>query len=363
MTRYDITADHLPLVAYVTKGLAAVAATELSTLTPAAPIERCDDRFLTCEADLALLDAWIAQARTVDDVRVMVAGPTKIRTREDLAALCDTAQRQIVALLGPDRRDEPWSVTVSAKNPAWTRGKDRWDPTEVFRSHLHGANPDSEERAPVDVRVQVDTDTTHLSVNVTSTPIGKRPSARYQGALRPTVAAAMVLLATHQRPDDIVTRGLFDPTCGSGTILLEARHRGLPIYGCDIEPDAVTLTRDRVGPTLGLAGDDLLTTLTHRIFTHDVLKPEDARTLKAPTVVANLPWGKQVPVGRRSELFSAAARLAAPRVADGGTAVFLTTHDEQCAAAIRRAIDTTVATHRIGLLGQTPAIVVAAGPQ
>jgi SAM-dependent methyltransferase len=61
-----------------------------------------------------------------------------------------------------------------------------------------------------------------------------------EGALRPTVAAAMVNLAGE--PDGL----LLDPCCGSGTILNEAVAAGWKTRGIDIDPDAVQISRKNI---------------------------------------------------------------------------------------------------------------------
>ncbi|HEX4216487.1 MAG TPA: methyltransferase domain-containing protein [Candidatus Dormibacteraeota bacterium] len=62
-----------------------------------------------------------------------------------------------------------------------------------------------------------------------------------KGALRPTVAAAMVRLAG--RPSGI----LLDPCCGTGTILAEARSAGWEVRGTDLDQVAVAASRRNVG--------------------------------------------------------------------------------------------------------------------
>jgi hypothetical protein len=80
----------------------------------------------------------------------------------------------------------------------------------------------------------------------------------------------------------------------------------------------------------------------------------------AGLVVGNMPWGKQVEIPSRADLFDGTAAVAREAVAEGGVAMLLTTHEEQFAARLRRALpDTQISTRRIGLLGQTPAIVMA----
>ncbi len=98
------------------------------------------------------------------------------------------------------------------------------------------------------------------------------------GALRPTVANAMVKLAG--RPSGV----LLDPCCGSGTILAEATASGWATQGSDIDPDAVRTARRNlagVGNGQGVA-----------------VEVGDVRSLALPdgsvtACVANLPFGRQ----------------------------------------------------------------------
>jgi 23S rRNA G2445 N2-methylase RlmL len=96
------------------------------------------------------------------------------------------------------------------------------------------------------------------------------------GALRPTVAAAMVRLAGSPGA------ALLDPCCGSGTILAEALAAGwADVYGADIDPDAVDLARENVREALLGDGD-----------ARDIDLPDGAMDAS----VSNLPFGKQFEV-------------------------------------------------------------------
>jgi tRNA G10 N-methylase Trm11 len=92
------------------------------------------------------------------------------------------------------------------------------------------------------------------------------------GALRPTVAAAMVRLAGEP------SGTLLDPCCGSGTILTEALARGWTATGRDIDPTAVEIARTNAPDA--------------------AVEPGDARKLDLPDEIAsacvsNLPFGRQ----------------------------------------------------------------------
>lgn len=135
--------------------------------------------------------------------------------------------------------------------------------------------------------------------------------AERPGALRPTVAAAMVRLAGP--PGGL----LLDPCCGSGTILAEGRRRGWQVRGGDTDPGAVAVARNNVpGATVAVG---------------------DARTLPlaestVDAVVSNLPFGRQFTVdedmtGWQRAVLGEAARVTRP----GGRVVLL-------APRLRRAV-------------------------
>ncbi len=123
------------------------------------------------------------------------------------------------------------------------------------------------------------------------------------GALRPTVAAAMVMLAG--RPGGL----LLDPCCGSGTILAEAATAGWQARGTDIDPQAVrTAARNAPGAVAGQG---------------------DARCLgygdqSVGACVSNLPFGKQFTVQQDMTGWLKAVLAELERVtAPGGRVVLL----------------------------------------
>lgn len=96
-----------------------------------------------------------------------------------------------------------------------------------------------------------------------------------QGALRPTVAAAMVKLAGE------AGLPLLDPCCGSGTILNEAAMGGWEVKGIDIDPEAIEVAQRNVKDGPVHVGDARAL-------------PFDARSFGA--CVSNLPFGQQFKV-------------------------------------------------------------------
>ncbi|HEY2579151.1 MAG TPA: hypothetical protein VGI74_22820 [Streptosporangiaceae bacterium] len=341
------------LVLYVTKGLADVAGDEVTGLVPAAKVRLRQDRFLILDASPGEAERLGAVTRTVDDIRLLVAGPARIDGQPDFEELCRAAASTTVAALSPT--EDAWSVTMSARNPPWRR-KPAWDPAPVIGARLYGADPAATVRRAVDLRIQVDEDMAHIAVSLWPAPVGKRPGEpqlTWSGGLRPTVAAALVRLGLAAIGPEAAADGLYDPFCGSGTIVAEAARAGLPVFGSDVSEQAVALTRDRLAAQGGFGPGELL----RRVFVRDVHRGPDPR-VTARLLIGNMPWGKQVKVAGRLALFDATALLAAHTIGDGGGAVLLTTHEEQLLPRLRRR-GLTATARRIGLLGQTPAIVTA----
>ena len=105
---------------------------------------------------------------------------------------------------------------------------------------------------------------------------GGRASER-PGALRPTVAAAMVALAGQPQSGGI----LLDPCCGSGTILAEAKTVGWRAVGRDIDQAAVSASRRNVSRAEVEIGD---------------VRDLDLGDASVDACVSNLPFGRQYDV-------------------------------------------------------------------
>jgi hypothetical protein len=341
------------LVLYVTKGLADVTEDEVTGIVPAARVRLRQDRFLILDGGPGDAERLGAATRTVDDIRLLVAGPARITGRPGFEELCRSAAETTVAVL--DQTEDDWSVTISARNPPWRRAP-AWDPAPVIAAQLHGADPAATSRRAADLRIQVDGEMAHIAVSLWPVPVGKRPGepqAPWAGGLRPTVAAALVRLSLAAAGQAAAADGLYDPFCGSGTILAEAARAGLPVFGSDVSQRAVALTRERLAAQGGFGSGELL----RRVFVSDVHRGPDPR-VTARLLAGNMPWGKQVKVDARLALFDATARLAAQVAGRGGAAVLLTTHEDQLLPRLRRH-GLTATARRIGLLGQAPAIVTA----
>ncbi len=364
--------SRIRLVLYFTKGLGDVIAAEAAGIVPAAAIRQQEDRFLVLAMTVAEAARLGREARTVDDARLLVAGPERIGSEAGFAALCAAAAERVRDVLPPGgalppggvlapggaQLPGPWSVTLSARNPCW-RDSPAWDPAPALARHFPGSDLGATERSAIDLRVQADRDQVHVALNLWSRPIGKRGDDRIArpGALRPAVAAALIRLGIRAAGPELAGRGVYDPFCGTGTVAAEGAHLGLPVFASDIDQRAVELTRQRLAGELAGSAAGAADTLRHRVFSHDVRHGLPQR-VSAGILAGNMPWGKQVRVTGRLALYDATALLARRLLDGGGAVALLTTHEDQLAARLRRQ-RLEVSCRRIGLLGQTPAIVLA----
>ena len=113
---------------------------------------------------------------------------------------------------------------------------------------------------------------------------GREPSER-EGALRPTIAAALALLADPKDGDVVI-----DPMCGTGALLAEvvSRNREAEILGGDLDEEAAEMCADRFR--------------SRAVEVHQW----DARRLPLPEqsvdcFVCNLPFGKQFSTSAANE--------------------------------------------------------------
>jgi 23S rRNA G2445 N2-methylase RlmL len=156
------------------------------------------------------------------------------------------------------------------------------------------------------------------------------------GALRPTVAAAMVTLAG--KPGTV----LLDPCCGSGTILAEATAAGWPkVHGGDIDPEAVQIA------TANAPGA--------RVRQWDA-RETGLADAAVDAVVTNLPFGRQFAVPGSMTVWLTRVLAEFGRVVRPGGRVVLLAPDIPVTvvpAALRRQ-----ARHPIRLLGTNTALWV-----
>jgi 23S rRNA G2445 N2-methylase RlmL len=273
------------IFALTTRGLESISAAEFAEL-PEVTVTETSYRRITAECSGSLQP--LLGLHTVDDIYLHLAyWDAVFHTRDMLAQFnawsdhLDLPQAAAhINTVRPIPEKPVFSVSVSFI------GKRNYTADEVKVSiadsitFTHGwtYTPDDRE-ANLNIRVFIEHEEAHVGVRLGHHAQHERlyKMVERPGALKPTVAAAMLRLVDVQSG-----QRLLDPCCGSGTILIEAALMGASVQGGDNDPDAVKATRQNMKDA-AVQGQ---------------IEQWDARVLPLrdgsnKRIVTNLPWGRQ----------------------------------------------------------------------
>lgn len=119
---------------------------------------------------------------------------------------------------------------------------------------------------------------------------GKPYADRKKGMLPPKVARMMLNLVS-TRPTETTQPTVYDPFCGSGTILMEAAMLGYNIVGSDLDADAIQGT----GQNLHWLSQEVELEVSPTLFKHDVTQQLPPNIPQADTIVTEPFLGKPRP--------------------------------------------------------------------
>lgn len=204
-----------------------------------------------------------------------------------------------------------------------------------------------------DIRIFIDHTAAYISVRLTKESLYVRSYKQYAkpGSLKPTVAAAMVMLVSKGigvRGKGEVNR-VVDDFCGSGTILCEALSLKNEVYGGDLDAESALITRNNLR-NLGFTNEDHI-------------KHMDATKTHWPgkffdCAISNLPWDKQIPVKSITNLYSGCLEEYKRIVKSNGTICLLVTKPELLIKHAKAMFaNATIETIPISFQGQQPTIV------
>ena len=338
----------LPFFALTTAGLEAISAQELAQL-PQITSQTLSYRRLSgiCQGDLASLCAL----RTVDDVFFELATWREIgrprssleRLRHQAFALDLHEAVAHLARLRAMRRFPQFSLSVSFVGKRNYTSEEIKEVLAKVLEHTHrGWLYQRDDRlADLNVRVFLEQDVATVGVRISKTPLHDRfyQQVHLPGALKPSVAAALVMLAQITS-----TTTVLDPCCGSGTILIEAALQGASACGGDSNPTAVAAAQANV-TAAGVAVP---------IFHWDATSLPQA-SASIDRVITNLPWGRQVSVETALPVLYRRLCTQMRRVLAPAGRLVVLTHDP----ALLDPLDVScVEQIEISLFGQRPTILV-----
>jgi 23S rRNA G2445 N2-methylase RlmL len=285
------------LFALTTAGLEAVSANEIASLKHATTIEIGYRRiaFTWSGAIAALPDL-----RTVDDLFVDLGIWVDVdHRRNELRRLSTLAQHlDLIRALALVRTARPVPRCPSFAVSASFVGRRNYTVDEIKQTIAQGihrstgwAYCDRDDSADISIRVFIEHDRAYLGMRLGPAPLHDRAYRieHRRGALKPSVAAAMLQLSTPQPG-----MRLLDPCCGTGTIAIEAARIGMTTLGIDRDDRALALAR-RQADAAGVAVD----------WVHANAERLPLAGATVDRVVTNLPWGRQTSANRDIAEFTA----------------------------------------------------------
>jgi tRNA (guanine6-N2)-methyltransferase len=348
----SFSAKKLPFFALTTSGLEELSAKELA-MQPHVCVKTISYRRISANCSGSL--APLLSLRTVDDVFLDVATWTDIgRPRSTLGRLRQLGARldlhtsvACCARLRPVRMSPTFSVTVSFV------GKRNYTSEEIKAllayeiEKKHGWTYQQDDRfADLNVRVFLEHEVAAVGVRLGKTALHDRwyQRAHLPGALKPSVAAALVLLA------QVMPRtSVLDPCCGTGTILIEAALQGATVCGGDSSPLALAAAQTNISA----AGVEVCL----QCWDAQALPLADATRDR---VICNLPWGRQVRLeGTHATLYRRIVAEMRRVLAPTGRIVLLTNEPEEIDPLDLRCVQQL----EISLFGQRPTILIFSHPR
>jgi 23S rRNA G2445 N2-methylase RlmL len=335
-------------IAYTTKGIEHIAEQEIKDKLNAEIVEVANKRILF---ETTASYEEIVQLTTIDDIGLLLAMKKNVTSIGGILEIVEDIRfDELQKTLATFRETEntTFSLTTSfarvkALNPQQVVSavseailqKYGWKFTPLHHTNF-------------DIRIFIDETTAYISLRLTKESLHHRIYKTHSasGTLRPTVAAAMVLLATKGRKHTKVV----DNFCGSGTILAEAFRMGNEISGGDINSENVIIAKKNI----------------HNLSSHQEKNIHllDATNTAWPAntfdrAISNLPWDKQIVIKSITNLYEDTIKEYARILKTTGVLCVLVSKPELFIKYTKMYFPKkSISQYKLGLLGQTPTIIL-----
>ena len=337
----------MKLIAFTVKGLEEIVACELVQKLGCS-IVKIGEKIVIFE----LFDNYenLNTIKTADDIGVLISESSEI-PKFDIAINFISSFRSQDQNLMPNSSkltslNNNFSITTSIAKTTVNQA----DLVEQIKNQIsgYGFKFTEKDRSNLDFRIFVNAEVCLISIRISSKPLSSRDYevGSYLGALKSTIASSMVYLCTKNLPKNTRIVDLF---CGSGTILCESFIEGFEVFGSDISPEAVQLTRTRL-KILGYR--DL-----NNIRTSDATKSK-WNSKFFDFGISNLPWDQKHQISRISELYSGVVREYRRILKEKFRLCIICHKPELLIKMIKKEFGTSsIQRIDLGYLGQNPSIV------
>lgn len=339
----------MKFIAYTVKGLENIAKQEIESLVPNAVILESKVKRVVFTTSIEL--GTLLKLKTVDNVGFFLGTFQASETQQIVNYINDLDLVLVKETIGRLRKvTNEFSITLSLVGVKDIN-------SEILRNSLseqirskYGWQYTEQDHSNFDIRIFADRRDVTVSVRLTEKPLFHRGyrTTSVKGALRPTIAAAMVRLATQNRKGVVV-----DNFCGSGTILAEALLVGNRVYGGDIESEATRACKENLS-NLGYDPRNKI-----RELDASQTKWNDNQFDYA---ISNLPWDKQIKAESVTKLYTGSMREYARIIRSDGAVCLLVSKPELLVKHAKNYFPTNNITQtNISFLGQSPCIVTIRG--
>lgn len=280
-------------IAFTVKGLESIATEEIKETIYDASIVEVQDKRVIFSSSTAY--EKMTTLRTVDDIGIVLLKKDRIDGTVSIIEALDSLDFYAVQKQFEGFRKikvGTFSITTSIANVKGVKPVNVEEEAIAFISKKYGWNIVEKDHTNFDIKIFIDNSTLYISVRLTAESLHHRSYKveSQEGSVRPTVAAAMVRLATK----DESHLKLVDNFCGSGTILCEALLSDQEIYGGDIDPDAVAITNLNLKQIGTVAPEHIkIQSSTRTKWPNEIFD----------VAVSNLPWDKQIAVTSITDLY------------------------------------------------------------
>lgn len=334
-------------IGFVTKGLEKIAEKEIQLKIADAEIIEVGVKRIIFETDESF--NVLLQLRTIDDICFYISQHTHIKSSEALLDIINqTDFQKSFDLLNEYRSlNNIFSLTLSLVGFAKKNDQDLTQQLSTIITEKYTWNFTERDHSNFDIRIFVDHEYVLVGVRLCKENLSHRvyKKSSKPGSLRPSIAAAMVQIATDGKNGTLV-----DTFCGSGTILCESLLSGNKIFGSDIDFESVEITKNNLKQIN--YNDNSPVLCQNALKTHFNENFFDF-------AVSNLPWDKQIKVESITDLYIGALREYKRILKKNGVLCVLVTKPELFIKHARYLLNPKKVTRiPISLLGQSPEIVL-----
>jgi tRNA (guanine6-N2)-methyltransferase len=335
-------------IAFATKGLEQVVVAELKQSIDDVGILEVGDKRVLFDSQQPLTS--LLGLRTVDDLCLFVAKVDAVQDRDSLLLVVREADFDHVRSIMREQRalGDAFSITTTMVGVERFNASQLAQAAQASISKRYAWSYTERDHSNFDVRIFIDRTVAYVAVRITAHSLMQRDYKKLSkpGSLRPTVAAAMVYLATGFRGGLSVV----DNFCGSGTILCEAAAMGNKVSGGDIDAESVSITLSNLGKVVAQRDPHV------RVL--------DAVKTRWPDgsfdcAISNLPWGKQVDLQSLATLFEGTIREYSRIVKRHGVVCVLTPRPEPLIKYAKKHMQSCqIKLVPTSFTGQSPTIII-----